>query len=295
MIEDKISVIVAVRNDEKYIQKCVLNILNQTHQNFELIIVDDFSTDKTPLIIKKFNDKRIKYIRNSSNLGIAKSRNIALKKAKGKYIFFTDGDCMPTKSWLEEGLTWFKNNKCIAVQGAVYYEISDTSISDRTKSNESKRFMTANMALLKSVLDKLKGFDLQFNYAYEDVDLALRAKNLGKVAFCEDMIVIHRHTKYTTQRYLEDYGRVKELMLLIKKHDKKAKHYIKTCLPGKPLLGRVLYPHALIATFIPILILLNKKFKNINEFKWFFIIYLGLIKLRFTIWKTALKEIMLFI
>ena len=295
MMKDKLSVIVVARNEEKYIQKCILSILNQTYQNFELIIVDDCSTDRTPQIIQEFDDERIRYFRNSSNLGIAKSRNIAIEKVRCKYVFFTDGDCMPMRSWLKDGLNWFENNDSILIQGRVYYEISSPSVSDRIKSNESGKFMTANMAMLKSTLDKLNGFDAQFNYAYEDVDLALRAKNIGKVDFCENMIVIHRNLKYTFKRYLEDYSRVKELMLLIKKHGKTAEHYIKHYLPRKTLKGFVLYPYHLIIIFFPMLILLYENFRNLKEFKHFFFMYIAMFKLRFTIWKTALKEKMFFI
>ncbi len=62
------------------------------------------ATDKTKNLIENFQDKRIKYFKNEKWLGITKSRNRSIKFAKGDYIFFTDGDCVVSKDWIEQGL-----------------------------------------------------------------------------------------------------------------------------------------------------------------------------------------------
>lgn len=97
MLMPKISIILPVFNSEKYIKKAILSVLNQNFNDFELIIVNDGSTDSTLKIIQKFNDPRIKLI-TQPNQGPGKARNNALKKSKGDYILFLDSD------------DWFRND-----------------------------------------------------------------------------------------------------------------------------------------------------------------------------------------
>lgn len=91
MIMPKISVILPVFNGEKYIKKSIESVLNQSFNDFELIIVNDGSTDSTSNIIQEFNDTRIKII-NQTNQGPGKARNNALDESKGDYILFLDSD-----------------------------------------------------------------------------------------------------------------------------------------------------------------------------------------------------------
>ena len=87
----KISVILPVFNEEKYIRKAIQSVLDQTFSDFELIIVNDASTDNTLNIINQFNDSRIRLI-NQSNHGPGASRNNAMEIACGEYVMFLDGD-----------------------------------------------------------------------------------------------------------------------------------------------------------------------------------------------------------
>lgn len=98
----KISIIIPVYNKEKYLDKSIKSILNQTYENFELIIINDGSTDNSSTICHKFEqkDKRIKVI-DTENYGVSNARNIGLKKAKGKYIQFIDADDYIENNMLE--------------------------------------------------------------------------------------------------------------------------------------------------------------------------------------------------
>lgn len=87
----KYSIIVPTYNREKLLKKCIESVLNQTYQNFELIVVDDGSTDNTKKLVKSYNDDRLKYYEND-NHGIAYSRNFGIEKATGDYLFFLDSD-----------------------------------------------------------------------------------------------------------------------------------------------------------------------------------------------------------
>lgn len=94
------SVIIPLYNKEKYIKRAVKSVLNQTFQNFEIIIVNDGSTDNSLAISKKIKDSRIR-IFSQKNLGVSNARNFGIKKAKGKYISFLDADDEQTPQFLE--------------------------------------------------------------------------------------------------------------------------------------------------------------------------------------------------
>ena len=90
----KVSIIVPTYNVEKYIQKCLESLINQTLKDIEIICVDDKSTDGTLSLIKEFQqkDERIKLIENIENVGCSKSRNTGIDSATGEYIGFDDSD-----------------------------------------------------------------------------------------------------------------------------------------------------------------------------------------------------------
>lgn len=92
MNNPKISVLMPVYNAEKYLKEAIDSILNQTFKDFEFIIINDASTDNSKKIIMSYDDKRIRYFNNKSNLGITRTLNKGLKIAKGKYIARMDAD-----------------------------------------------------------------------------------------------------------------------------------------------------------------------------------------------------------
>lgn len=99
--DDLVSIIMPSYNTADFISETIDSVLNQSYKNWELIIVDDCSTDNTDEIIKKYlSDQRIRYLKNEKNSGAAVSRNYALREAKGKWIAFLDSDDL----WLPEKL-----------------------------------------------------------------------------------------------------------------------------------------------------------------------------------------------
>lgn len=89
---NRFSIIVSAYNIERYIERAIKSILEQTYSNFELIIVNDASTDSTLEKIKTFTDERIIVINNEKNVGLGAVRNIGIKKSSGEYIVHLDGD-----------------------------------------------------------------------------------------------------------------------------------------------------------------------------------------------------------
>lgn len=112
MKDDLISIIIPVYNAEKFLDETINTVLNQTYKNFELILVNDGSKDKSVDAIKKYNDKRIKLIDNKNNKGAALSRNDGIRKAKGRYICFLDADDLWNKEKLEKQINFMKEKEC---------------------------------------------------------------------------------------------------------------------------------------------------------------------------------------
>jgi glycosyltransferase involved in cell wall biosynthesis len=91
----KVSIIIPTYNRARYLKEAIQSILNQTFDDFEIIVTDNASTDDTELIVYSFNEKRIKYFKNKENLGVVKNHNLALSKCTGEYIqIFSDDDLM---------------------------------------------------------------------------------------------------------------------------------------------------------------------------------------------------------
>ncbi|HNV01493.1 MAG TPA: glycosyltransferase family A protein [archaeon] len=115
----KISIILPVYNDEKYIKESLDSILNQTFNDFELIIINDNSKDDTMKIIKNYTkiESKIKIINNKKNIGVYRSINKGLKKAKGNYIARMDSDDICYKNRLQTQYDFLEKNKDIFLIG----------------------------------------------------------------------------------------------------------------------------------------------------------------------------------
>lgn len=107
-----VSIIMPSYNTEQYIEESIKSVMSQTYVNWELIIVDDCSTDNTVEIINTFlSDSRIRYFKNEKNSGAAVARNLALRNAKGRWIAFLDSDDIWVKYKLERQLKFMVDNK----------------------------------------------------------------------------------------------------------------------------------------------------------------------------------------
>ena len=105
-----VSIIMPSYNTGGYIKNSIESVLAQTYENWELIIVDDCSTDDTDSIVGQFSDKRIRYLKNKKNSGAAISRNYALREAKGRWIAFLDSDDLWLPEKLEKQIAFMENN-----------------------------------------------------------------------------------------------------------------------------------------------------------------------------------------
>lgn len=110
METDLVSIIMPSYNTGNYIADSIRSVQSQTYDNWELIIVDDCSTDNTIDVIMSFHESRVKLLRNETNSGAAVSRNLALREAKGKWIAFLDSDDIWHPKKLEKQIEFMKDN-----------------------------------------------------------------------------------------------------------------------------------------------------------------------------------------
>ncbi|RXZ01496.1 glycosyltransferase family 2 protein [Fictibacillus sp. S7] len=106
--KELISVVVPTYNREKLIRRTIKSVLNQTYSNFELLIIDDASTDNTEAVVKTFNDSRIKYFKLEKNSKGTKPRNIGIKEASGEFIALLDSDDEWVNDKLEKQLKYVR-------------------------------------------------------------------------------------------------------------------------------------------------------------------------------------------
>jgi glycosyltransferase involved in cell wall biosynthesis len=202
-----ISVIIGVFNGERYIRDAVASVLSQSFSDFELLIIDDGSTDGTADVIKRFSDARIRY-HYQENLGISAARNAGIKHSKGNYIAFLDCDDI----WLEDRL--MKQHDLLsenAATGAVYSDcyiagesIDDTkygrgffSIVSPKKGRIFKELLSANMIpsptmlIRKECFERTGLFDTSLSSA-ADYDMWLRIAREYNFDFLKEPLAKYR-------------------------------------------------------------------------------------------------------
>lgn len=144
-MEELVSVIMPSYNTARFIKETVESVMAQTYRNWELIIVDDCSTDNTDEIVSEFlSDSRIRYIKNEKNSGAAVSRNRALREAKGKWIAFLDSDDLWESEKLAKQIAFMKSNNC-HFSYTNYVEIDEESIPNGKSVTGPKRITKHGM------------------------------------------------------------------------------------------------------------------------------------------------------
>lgn len=131
--EELVSIVVPVFNSEKFIKETIKTVESQTYHNWELILVNDCSTDSSEQIIREYeeDDKRIKLINLETNSGAAIARNTGMENAKGKYIAFLDADDLWKKEKLEKQIKFMKENN-------YYFTFTGYEFADENGNNLEK-------------------------------------------------------------------------------------------------------------------------------------------------------------
>ena len=236
-----ISIILATYNNEETISDCIKSILNQTYANFELIIINDCSTDKTDKIIQSFKDKRIIYLKNLTNRGRSNCRNKAIKISKGKFIAIMDGDDISLPNRLSVQVNYLLNNRDIdlVASNVIYFHEKKILGHSKLKMHHQNKFnfyLRASEMAHPTWMGKISFFK-KFKYdprmdQSEDSDLLFRARLLCKYRLLDDHLVFYRVPIKIKIRYKLYQVYLLFLSRIIQINDKKVFHFLPIVLIG---------------------------------------------------------------
>ncbi len=193
-----ISIIMNCKNGDRYLEDSLKSIINQTYENWELIFVDNSSTDNSKKIFNRYYDKRFKYffIENQVNLGSA--RQIALKNCRGEFVSFLDTDDIWLNKKLEKQIKYFEDQKTgMVISNTIFFSSKKEKIfyykappTGKVFFNLLKQYFISLETLIcrKACLDKIS---FQFDKEYSmisDMDLTLRLSLISELSYCPEVL-----------------------------------------------------------------------------------------------------------
>jgi glycosyltransferase involved in cell wall biosynthesis len=235
----KVSIAVSAHNEAAHIRATLESILGNSFDDFELIVVDDASSDETSQLLASVTDARLRVIRNVVRAGPAVSLNTAARLATGEFIFFTDADCIVARDWLGQGLRAFRaaggcedgSQTIIGVEGDIYYPVVPNSIRykvpcnpfyhsfSRRISRPARDFASGNIAFRREVFLALGGFnEADYGSARQDTEFAWRALKAGRIVHNPTMRVEHRLEMWTLRGLFRSAARYEKDVLFFKEH-----------------------------------------------------------------------------
>jgi len=194
-----VSILMNCYNCERYLEEAIQSVLNQTYQNWELILWDNQSKDSSSKVYKKFNDTRLKYFFSDKHTDLGGARAKAFKYLKGDYVAVLDSDDLWFPDKLEKQLKLFSNPEVgIVISDTLFFDKSnERPLYGKTFPPEGyvfKELLTRYFVSLETVvfrkkfLDKLDyGFDPEFSFI-ADFDLVLRVARISKLAISKEIL-----------------------------------------------------------------------------------------------------------
>lgn len=212
-----ISVVMSTFNREQYLEESINSILNQTFQDFEFIIVDDGSTDNTQKILSKYKDHpKIHILRNSTNLGLAASRNKAIDIAKGYWIAFQDDDDISHPKRLELQFKYLNAHPEIKLLGSraeftdnnlntfAFWDVPETHEEIKRLIKWESPFCHPAVVFQTDSIRLIGKYRVKLNLV-EDYDLWLRSVEKFKTHNLPEYLVkVRRHKRSVSVTYLDE-------------------------------------------------------------------------------------------
>ncbi len=205
----KVSVLMPAYNSEKYISEAIESILNQTFKDFEFIIIDDCSTDKTWNIIQKYEkqDSRITAVKNEKNMGIPINRNKLVSMAKGKYVVWQDSDDISVVNRIERQYAFMEKNPDVGICGGwlqFFNEKGVLALQKYERSDDKLRKkifryspVSQGVAMIrKTVFDRVGKYDEHIKQA-EDLDMTFRIGQYYSFANVQAILLRYRRHEYS--------------------------------------------------------------------------------------------------
>ncbi len=223
-----VSVVVPTCNRREILERCVEALAKQTYPDYEVIIVDDCSSDDTPEFMARFiadhPGLNIRYFRNETHAGANPSRNRGTRESKGKFVAFLDNDCIAHADWLEKLMGGFKTDQVAAVVGMIespvpsnIFELTFKGTQRVPGPGRANRLVGGNMCvrrdlLVRFALDEDRAVPATHRDGTVDVTVSGRGDEEGlflmlKAAGYEqlavpDAIVLHEH-RYTARSFFK--------------------------------------------------------------------------------------------
>ena len=217
MKNNLVSIIIPTFNEAENISNCLNSIKKQSYKNFEIIVVDNHSTDKTTTIARKFTPKVYTHGPERSS-----QRNYGASKTKGKYLLFLDSDMQITNNCIKEAIQKIRDKKNIIA----FPEISKgknfwgKSISLERSLYQKEKMLAGARLFPKKLFIKLKGYDKTL-FAGEDWDITIRAQNLEfKLVFTNSKIIHEENAKSIKEILRKKIYYSKNIYLYAQKHPK---------------------------------------------------------------------------
>ena len=202
--EVDLSIIIPTYNRAYVVGRAIQSVLNQTYKNFEILVVDDGSTDNTNEIVRSVNDERVRYIRHEKNKGAAAARNTGIMAAKGKYIAFQDSDDEWLPEKLEKQMAAFRNASSqigvvytgmlrIEGDGKTYMPPPEVTEKEGNIYHSLLRrsfVFTSSTVVRRECFTEVGIFDEHFPHA-EDWDLWIRISKYYHFRFIDEPLLIY--------------------------------------------------------------------------------------------------------
>ncbi|MDO6758744.1 glycosyltransferase [Tamlana sp. 2_MG-2023] len=272
-----ISVVLPVFNVEKYIKECMDSILSQTIQDFEIIVIDDCSTDNTLVVVESYKDTRIRIIKKTKNKGLVDSLNIGFKEAKGKYIARVDGDDINVLTRFEKQLKILESNNGINACGCWLQQFGE--VNRVLKHKEFHDEIVARMLLHCSMnigavmfeRNAVKNYKFNQNKTHvEDYDFWVRIAWHCKFYNIQEVLYYYRvHKTQVTNIYREHQIKadIPIKLILFKKLNYNTKAYSDELITKMLLLNKTIEVKevSLFINWLKELSKLNKKYKVYSQ------------------------------
>jgi O-antigen biosynthesis protein len=227
--QPRVSVVVASYNGARTLKLCLESLQRLDYPDYEVILVDDGSTDATPQIAAAF--PTVRCLRHEKNFGLSVARNTGIIAATGEIVAFTDSDCRADEDWLYYLVGSLVDSEFVGVGGPNLLPPEDSRVAAAVMvspggpahvmltDREAEHIPGCNMAFNKRALEDIGGFDPIFTRAGDDVDVCWRLQQAGcRIGFSPSAFVWH-YRRSTLGAYLkqqEGYGEAEAL--LVRKH-----------------------------------------------------------------------------
>jgi len=222
--EPAVSVIMSVYDGERYLARAIESILDQTHTDFEFVIVNDGSTDSSEAIIKSYDDSRIKYLKNPENIGLARSLNVGLQNSIAPLVARQDADDVSYPDRLQNQLNLFANRpeidgagtnwKIIDLNDDIVGTIEVPVYQQETESVQAQQYIKpphGSWLFRRKALLEVDGYDERFRLT-QDLDLFFRLIKSGhRLGLVKEVMYEYRVLPEQLKKKLDTQQRFSEL------------------------------------------------------------------------------------